>query len=351
MSNSPRDLTVNSDNPQGLNVDLRVCFNQYLTLGANCIFTNGKQPAHTSWKQYEAKRITADEARILQREGAGASGVAIIAGVLGYRCIDVDACTNFKFIEYLLDLLELPIHYNWIVKTGGGYHIWYRSSGVAQGKSRIVTPIREELQQRACKQVEVRQTVNYALVPPSLHPSGIRYTFIHSNDLRTPPAILQTQQIENFIQSLTQLMPVKTVRHETTKTPHIIRNHSPGLKEKGLQKALNSYFNSALTGMTSDIQTAQEGTRNATLNIKASQAGALRTVLCETFDMSPDTTPSTIESMFVTAHLIAKSEESESQARKTFISGWNHGIDDYTAKNSQLEKIKRTDIYKSYQSL
>lgn len=104
------------------------------------------------------------------------TGIAIRAGINGYRCLDIDNTSNQDLANHLLENLGLPSNYHWLVGSGSGwgYHIWFRCeeepkrleilprravSGVYMG---IVKKAEFEFER-----IELRWENSYIVAPPS----------------------------------------------------------------------------------------------------------------------------------------------------------------------------------------
>jgi len=95
-------------------------FNQ--RFGMNVIPMIGKVPID-DWKQWQEKEQSLEDIMDMNWNG-NITGVACICGVNHLMCIDLDKVTSNRILEKILDNLNLPIDYEWIVKTKTGYHIW-----------------------------------------------------------------------------------------------------------------------------------------------------------------------------------------------------------------------------------
>src|SRR5205807_2106096 len=78
--------------------------------------------------------------------------------------------------------LGLPTGYQWVVRSGNGYHVWFRCEEEivfnSTPKTRYVGYARNP-SDAPFKQLELRLEDCYTLLPPSLHPEGKRYEWVN----------------------------------------------------------------------------------------------------------------------------------------------------------------------------
>lgn len=115
-----------------------------------------KEPA-IYWKEYQSRLPSYDELDKWKNMWESGANIGVICGRVSGNLIvlDLDSQREFdNFKEEYPDLIK-----TWIVKTNRGYHIWLK-----------------------CKDTEskgiIRGEMRYVLAPPSIHPSGAKYTFL-----------------------------------------------------------------------------------------------------------------------------------------------------------------------------
>ncbi|WP_118841192.1 AAA family ATPase [Salinibacter ruber] len=150
----------------------------------NVIPLDGKQPTINSWKKFQNELQTSADLESFDWDSA--SGVGVINGVNGYRSIDIDGCQDFGFLGSVLDKLDLPSSYPWIVSTHDGFHIWYRDTSYGDAESGVSTYTTDD---DLFKQIENRVCRGYTVVPPSRHPDGGQYEWINGKPKRLPSSI------------------------------------------------------------------------------------------------------------------------------------------------------------------
>jgi KaiC/GvpD/RAD55 family RecA-like ATPase len=140
-----------------------------------------------------------------------ASGLAIINGPGGWHSLDIDQCDNPTFIDELLDKLDLPSDYPWVVKSGSGYHIWFQSSEQSDRTCKEF-----DCTDPRCKQIELRWAGCYTVVPPSKHPSGSRYTFENGE----PDSIPRTVSSQAILDAISEFTKVSAAPTDTATAVH-----------------------------------------------------------------------------------------------------------------------------------
>jgi hypothetical protein len=124
-----------------------------------------------------------------------ATGIAIISGVNGYTCFDIDKTQDDFALKTILIALGLPADYQWQVRSGSGkgYHLWVRmlgeipfadAKGVIKGNSIDGSFDHLELRLKDC----------YTVIPPSKHPSGGTYQWMYGEPT-TPPAEIDVHTV------------------------------------------------------------------------------------------------------------------------------------------------------------
>ncbi|MCY3018632.1 MAG: bifunctional DNA primase/polymerase [Planctomycetota bacterium] len=131
----------------------------YAGRGWCVIPVNGKLPI-VKWKQYQTRRATEAELRAFLWHRA--TGLAVVLGPVSgnLACRDFDEAGAYEvWAKAHPDLARtLPT-----VKTARGFHVYFRAAGVKL---------------KDLGDGEQRGAGGYVLLPPSLHPSGVRYTWL-----------------------------------------------------------------------------------------------------------------------------------------------------------------------------
>jgi P4 family phage/plasmid primase-like protien len=171
--------------------------------GANVLALDGKAPIGR-WKEWQSVPQNTSDARSLP--WGAATGVGILHGPGGWRCFDIDDCTTWAPIERLCDALGLPHSYRWIVQSGSGegWHLWVRCPEDEAFPGKVErTPKREG----AFDHLELRWANHQTAAPPSMHPSGRRYTFANGVP-SSPPIELGADRVETALEAVSR--PTRT---------------------------------------------------------------------------------------------------------------------------------------------
>lgn len=122
------------------------------------------------WKEFQTRKPT--EKELAQWFNGKDCNVAVVCGSISNNlCVlDFDSTDNYhKFFD-----MEKVENRTRVVKTARGIHVWLRTD----------KPVRSFNVEGL---VEVKAEGKYVLVPPSIHPSGVRYEF--ANSVQTPELI------------------------------------------------------------------------------------------------------------------------------------------------------------------
>jgi len=123
-------------------------------------------------------------------------------------------------------VLGLPITYEWVVRSGNGYHVWVRcEEEVILGntpRTRYVGYPKDP-EKYPFKQVELRLFRSYTAVPPSDHPSGKSYEWKYKHALPTGEiAVVTAQQLAAAFFALATLQPERATTRTTTPVSYSI---------------------------------------------------------------------------------------------------------------------------------
>jgi len=158
----------------------------------NVIPMIGKVPID-DWKQWQENEQTLEDIIDMNWNG-NITGVACICGVNHSMCIDLDKVTTNKILDKILDNLNLPRDYEWIVKTKTGYHIWV----IVQNIEVVFNFIGRKFaykkffpkERGLLEHTELRIEKCYTVLPPSKHPRGGRYNFIFKEPENYPTEVV-----------------------------------------------------------------------------------------------------------------------------------------------------------------
>ncbi len=142
------------------------------------------------WKEYQERLPTPEELKEwFEGKDTNDVNVAIVTGRVSGNLVvlDFDSEDAFKrFYERVKKASEIllrDLSNTWIVKTGKGFHVYFRlHSPDMVPRTRV----------RLADGIDVKGEGGYVVAPPSVHPSGCRYSFIEVNgEVLGPPDILE----------------------------------------------------------------------------------------------------------------------------------------------------------------
>lgn len=139
-------------------------------------------------------------------------------------CIDFDHTgDNMSDVNALLAALGLPADYLWTVRSGDGYHVWLRCADLVLpgDKGKLVRPSKATGQN-----IEIRYTGHYVALPPTLHPNGRTYAFLHSAPTE-PPATVDAAALMAAYMAITK-DPPKTKQESTNRAEIPLHWHAKG---------------------------------------------------------------------------------------------------------------------------
>jgi hypothetical protein len=158
-----------------------------------------KSPTH-DWEKYYEKRQTLLELNSFNWKEA--TGLGVVLGVEKLRALDIDDCSDFKLIEKFLLLLDLPVNYEWVVRSGSmnGYHILFYSDehnySTQPGKVKAFIPNIEH--EKLFKHIELRWK-GHLVLPPSIHPTFNQYEFANKSYPFNKPSFIKIENIEKIM--------------------------------------------------------------------------------------------------------------------------------------------------------
>ncbi len=158
-----------------------------------------KTPSH-KWKHLFEDKQTDEEFE--NYEWYDSVGVGTFTKFDYLCCIDIDGCNDYNFIAKILKKLNLPVNYQWVVKSGSnfGFHIYfkcYRPSFIEEDTVVSSFPPRNEFEGFFEKIEFLWET--HCVLPPSIHGSGHRYKFQNVKFPLNPPIYINEDSLIDFI--------------------------------------------------------------------------------------------------------------------------------------------------------
>lgn len=179
-------------------------------MNMNVLPLKGKRPM-IAWDRWQNDVQTEED--IEQMEWNNSTGPGGIQGINDLRCLDLDVVEDFEIVELILQDLELPEKYCWVVHSGSGegFHIYIRAphpnplppqTGQAPGEGNPFNGIGGEKavykfklkNDGYCKHIELRWMNCQTALPPSMHESGGIYNF-YFDDPKEPPAYVDLDKV------------------------------------------------------------------------------------------------------------------------------------------------------------
>tara|TARA_R100000306_G_scaffold61690_2_gene65037 strand:- start:1713 stop:2987 length:1275 start_codon:yes stop_codon:yes gene_type:complete len=116
--------------------------------------------------------------------------------------IDIDGCNDIQFLKQILRKLNLPIDYEWVIQSGSknGFHIYYRGYQIDECEEDDVVsafPPKKQFEKYVDKIEFLWQT--HTVLPPSVHGSGNKYSFLNNGFPQNKPQEIDTETIYDFI--------------------------------------------------------------------------------------------------------------------------------------------------------
>ncbi|MBU2493193.1 MAG: PriCT-2 domain-containing protein [Bacteroidetes bacterium] len=180
-------------------------------MNMNVLPLKGKRPM-IEWDRWQNDIQTEED--IEQMEWSNSTGLGGIQGINDLRCLDFDAVEDYEIVELILQDLELPEKYCWVVHSGSGegFHIYLRCSSPMTHPVRQLpdTPLKSGVFEKIggekavykfklkndgyCKHIELRWMNCQTALPPSMHESGGIYNF-YFDDPKEPPAYVDLDKV------------------------------------------------------------------------------------------------------------------------------------------------------------
>jgi len=186
--------------------------------GFNVIPLENKVP-RLKWEQWQFNEMQIDEIDGLGWN-ANTNGIGAISGIRELRCFDFDKVVNGEIVKNFVSKLGLPLEYEWTVKSGSGngYHIWfycdddkYFFSVLGGDKSYYKFDLKEA---GICDHIELRWKNCQTVLPPSLHPTGNKYSFVHGSNMSLPSNPPKNVGVGKLIEVLKEFCVLESERKD-----------------------------------------------------------------------------------------------------------------------------------------
>lgn len=262
---------------------------EYAAMGISLLACKtDKSPALRNWKHLQARRAMPDTINLWARTGLLQS-VGIICGEVSRNLVVVD-CDGLDAVkEFSRAFPALTDTYTVISGSGKGAHFYLYSDECPPTTRTVGQPFGN---------IEMRSNGAYVIAPPSLHPSGQKYSVDKPYAIRTVPNL---HALRAWIEGLIK------AKHGGVMPPPAGTVFNPA-----------PYAASALKSECDKVLFAPIGTRNDTINLAAFKMGR--------FVKSGQLHRSTVETAILQAAASWLGNENDTWVRKTIKSGLDAGI-------------------------
>jgi hypothetical protein len=150
-----------------------------------------KSPSH-EWRIFQYERQNLET--LHSYDWNNAVGIGTVLGYNNLRALDIDNCENYTLIKGILKTLNLPIDYEWVVKSGSkkGFHIIFYGSDhqfkTQRDKIKALKPNSKFIGE--FKHIELRW-IGHLVLPPSIHSSYYSYEFVNKQFPQKPPLTIE----------------------------------------------------------------------------------------------------------------------------------------------------------------
>lgn len=181
-----------------------------------------KGPYH-AFEHLKKNRQTKEELNNYDWENS--VGLGTLAGFENLRVLDIDGCSNHKFIDDILIILGLPKNYEWVVRTGSldGFHIYFYSD-INENliKDQVASSYPPNLDNTSLFEKMELLWKTHVVLPNSLHRSGFKYNFVNCKFPKSKPKFIQIDRfkvIETLFLNISEIEK-KKVYYSLSKAVH-----------------------------------------------------------------------------------------------------------------------------------
>lgn len=187
----------------------------YLRMGLSVIPLNprDKKPAISSWAEFQTRLPTEKEINAWFSDEN--KNIGIICGKVSGDLVVIDFDSNETFPFVISDINSIAKE-TMVVRTGKGFHLYYRYPGVATFKLQNL-------------KIDVKAEGGYVVAPPSLHPSGVQYERIGTLTIKN-----SEEKLFAYLRELEAIYPIAKL---------IAEKWEPG-KHHELSLRIGAFFNS-----------------------------------------------------------------------------------------------------------
>ena len=164
----------------------------YLRMGLSIIplQPRDKRPAISSWAEFQERKPTENEVRTWFKDES--LNVGIVCGAVSgdLVVIDFDSSETLPFV--LSDVNKISDE-TLVVRTGKGFHFYYRRPGVHTSKLSNL-------------KIDIKAEGGYVVAPPSYHPSGVQYARVGTLSIKNAK-----EDLFVYLKELEEIFPIARV--------------------------------------------------------------------------------------------------------------------------------------------
>jgi len=158
-----------------------------------------KSPSH-DWEHLKTERQSLSDLNSFDWKNA--TGVGAVLGYGQLRALDIDECSDLVTLRRMCEILKLPEDYEWIVKSGSGYHIIFFAEEheypVELGKVKTFKPNSAYIY--VFKHIELRWD-GHLVFPPSIHPTFRNYNFLSNIPPYQKPTKVHLNELNDLVEN------------------------------------------------------------------------------------------------------------------------------------------------------
>lgn len=206
-----------------------------------------KAPSH-NWEDYYKKKQTLSELNSFNWQNA--NGLGVVLGIENLRALDIDDCDSRLLIFDILKILELPLNYEWVVRSGSkkGFHILFYAPDhdypTEQGKIKAFKPNLKNINK--FKHIELRW-IGHLVLPPSIHPTFNRYEFVNKVFPYSNPKNIEIKALESVVNKYCRNTDINEVftsdnslTSDLTKAEKTLNSSSPLINNINIEESNNA---------------------------------------------------------------------------------------------------------------
>jgi DNA polymerase III epsilon subunit-like protein len=159
-----------------------------------------KSPSH-DYTKYAKERQQLNE--LEQLDWDHAHGLGVVTGFSDIAIIDIDGASNDALVLQLLEILNLPKNYEWVVRSGKGYHIYFEKIDYSwEWSKQKHTYLPNEDYATIFDSLELLLDGGHAILPNSKHMNGKNYKFLNTELPKSRPLNITMENLMKGISNI-----------------------------------------------------------------------------------------------------------------------------------------------------